>query len=452
MSRPTPAPVSAHRRPYRHGIAGLGLTEALLASLILSIGMVLLLKSQSSLRAHGDFARERAAAAVLAEAHVERLRARPPGDRMDSVDAVVDGTGTHGVSDSARDAASGGASDRAGDGAGGAVVGATERAVAAFGSTGPAKALDAEEGVEWHQDLDNSRYYFQQRIRPSGGGSLDDLNLQLRWQDRFGQWQVLRWPVRMGTVDPSMALLALSPQTSGDLARVAGRHAAIPASARELSPGWLVFQPDAGLSIAWLLNAYTGQVQGLCELGGRSVDDLRAADMADCKSRMAGGGALLLSGLIRFDLSDAPDPGAPHSSALPVGISLLLSEAAASPAPPHCASNAAGAVARKLAAVSYHCLVYPRARDQRWTGRSELSGVAADLRVYRVCRYSADHNRDGRIANIEHPALYQDVDGHLTQQNFLVIRAGRPCPSGLPEDPALGRLLDTGTVSHQPPT
>ncbi len=306
--------------------------------------------------------------------------------------------------------------------------------------------------MEWRQDLDNSRYHLHQRIKRAETGLLDDLYLRLRWQDRFGQWQVLRWPVRMAALDPTLALLALAPHTSGDPTRVAGRHAAMPASARELSPGWLVFQPDPGLSVAWLLNAHTGQVQGLCELGGRSVDDLRAADMADCKSRMAGDGALLLSGLIRFDLSDVPDPAAPRSSALPVDVNLLLSDAGASPAAPRCVSNAGSAVPRKLAVVSYHCLVYPRSRDQRWTGRSELTGSAADLGRYRICRYSADHNHDGRIANIEHPALYQDVEGPLTQQNFLVIREGRPCPAGLPEDPVHGRLLDTGTVSHQPPS
>lgn len=396
-------------RARRHAIAGLGLIEALLASLLLSVGMVLLLKSQATLREHSDFSRERAAAAVLAEAQVERLRARSSG------------------------------------------FPASAGAGAEPGGEGFVEAGSSETDKTWPLDLDNSHYLVHQRISAAESGFLEDLDLQLRWQDRFGQWQLLHWPARLGTADPTLALLALSPQTSGGVARVLGRHAAVPANARELSPGWRVFQPDPGHSVAWLLEARTGLVQGLCELGGRSVDDLRAADMADCKSRMVGGGALLLSGLIRFDLSDAPDADAPRSSAMPAELKLLLSEARASPAPPQCASNAGSAVARALAAVSYHCLIYPRSRDQRWTGRSELTGAAADLRLYRVCRYSADHDHDGHVNNAEHPALYQDVEGPLTQQNFLVIRAGLPCPAGLPEDPTVGRLLDTGTVSHQPP-
>ena len=61
-------------------MTGLTLIEALLASLLLSTGMVLLLKGQAALREYGDHARERAAAAVLAEAQVERLRAGLPDD------------------------------------------------------------------------------------------------------------------------------------------------------------------------------------------------------------------------------------------------------------------------------------------------------------------------------------------------------------------------------------
>ena len=395
----------AGRRPRGAALAGLALVEALLSSLLLSAGMVLLLRSQASLREHGDFARERAAAAVLAEAQVERLRARLPGRHATAGHADADGR----------------------------------------------KRAGATLDDEWTEALDSSRYAIRQRLEASDTGLTQDLDLQLRWQDRFGQWQGLRWPARLSTADPVLALQALNPHAAGGVSRVRGRHAAIPDSARELAPGWLAFQPDPGLSVAWLLNAGTGRVEGLCELGTRSVDDLRPTDLADCRSRMAAGGALLLSGLIRFDLSDAPDPGAPRSIALAAGLQLLLSEAAASPAPPHCASNASRAVARGLAVVSYHCLVLPRSRDLRWTGRSELTGSAADLRRYRVCRYSADHDHDGRIGNPEHPARYTDVDGPLTQQNFLVIRAGLPCPSGLPADPAAGRLLDTGTFSHQPP-
>ena len=406
--------------PPRHrqaSMAGWSLVEALLASLLLSAGMVLLLRGQAAARAHSDFARERAAAAVLAEAHLERLRSG-------LVDAEP--TATH-------DAAS------------------HASAVRPTPEAPPERAsVDAGESA-WHEDLDSSRYGFRQRVLAEAGGPLQDIDLQLRWQDRFGEWQALRWPARLLPAQPATAMLAFNAHAIGDVALTRARHASIPDSARALEPGWLAFRPAGAGAEAWLMDARTGWVLGLCELGGRSVDELRAADVADCRSRMVGGGALLLSGEVRFDLGDSPSPDKPRSSALPLELVLHLSDAAASPAAPHCVSNAAAAAASGMAAVRYHCLVYPRGLDQRWSGRSELGGTAADPTRFRVCRYSADHDHDGRISNPEHPPDYHDVDGPLTGQNFLVIRAGLPCPADLPPDPAAGRLLDLGTRPHQPP-
>lgn len=419
MSSATPTKQAVRGVPRQQltRMAGWSLVEALLASLLLSVGMVLLLKGQAAARAYSDFARERTAAAVLAEAHIERLRS----------------------------------------GIGAAEPTAVPRAVA-HGSAAPRspKAPPDDGSVEaressWHEDLDSSRYGFSQRVLAEAGGPLQNVDLQLRWQDRFGGWQALRWPARLVPAQPATALLALNEQATGDVALTRARHAAIPDTARALDPVWLAFQPAGDGADAWLIDARTGWVLGLCKLGDRSVDELRAADVAECRSRMVGGGALLLSGEVHFDLGDGPTPDRPRSTALPLTVALHLGDPAASPAPPHCVSNAAAAVAEGLAVVRYHCLVYPRGRDQQWSGRSELGGTAADLERFRVCRYSADHDHDGRIGNPEHPPAYHDVDGPLTQQNFLVIRAGILCPGDLPPDPSTGRLLDMGTRPHQPP-
>ena len=393
-------------------MAGWSLVEALLASLVLSVGMGLLLRGQAATRAYADLARERAGAAVLAEAQVERLRGSLP------------------------DAGPPAASEAGGP-----------APLLAPDSAGEADPTE----TTWHEELDSSRYRARQRVLAKAGSALRDIDLQLRWQDRFGEWQVMQWPARVALAHPATSLLALSVHTAGEVALSRARHAALPATAHVLSPEVLAFQPAPGLAEAWLLDARTGWVLGLCELGSHRVEELRASDVAECRSRMVGGGALLLSGEVRFDLEDSPSPDRPRSPALPLGLTLRLSDASASPAPPRCVSNAASVSAEGLGVVSYHCLVYPRSLDQRWSGRSELSGEAADLKRFRICRYSADHDHDGSISNPEHPSVYSDVEGPLTQQNFLVIRAGRPCPSGLPADPDVGRLLDTGTRPHQPP-
>ncbi|MDQ2928499.1 MAG: hypothetical protein M3R22_10130 [Pseudomonadota bacterium] len=100
---------------------------------------------------------------------------------------------------------------------------------------------------------------------------------------------------------------------------------------------------------------------------------------------------------------------------------------------------------------SYRCLVTPRA-DGRWSGKTTLvptgwtiGSGAADRRA---CRFASDRDGSGAIdANIEHPADYADVNGTLTEQNFLVVPGNQACPAA-PGDSALSAGF--GTVQQQP--
>ncbi|MEO8923565.1 MAG: hypothetical protein ABI330_12200 [Caldimonas sp.] len=100
---------------------------------------------------------------------------------------------------------------------------------------------------------------------------------------------------------------------------------------------------------------------------------------------------------------------------------------------------------------SYRCLVTPRA-DGRWSGKTTLvptgwtiGSGAADRRA---CRFASDRDDSGAIdANIEHPADYADVNGTLTEQNFLVVPGNQACPAA-PGDSALSAGF--GTVQQQP--
>lgn len=439
-------------RPHSRGW---GLLEALLCSLLLCSGLVMLLRGQSALREHSDESRERAAAAVLAEAEVERLRAQTlaPTEALEA-SAFPEGIRARAVTRAAPGMAPG-KSMFGGSGPLPDFPALTKAAVPAGPPAVPAASLPGDRLGDGPPDesiveLDSTRYFLKHRLDRIGPGPTQELDLTLRWQDRIGDWQSLRWSARVGLVQPGLAMVALRQPPPGDIAQYGGRHAAVPDTARDLGEGHAVLQPDPAAGTVWILDVQQARIVGLCELGDRSIDDLRAADLVACSARMPVGGALLLSGVIQFDLTDTPSPATPHSSALPLRVVLTLRRTDTSAAPPQCASNATAAVERGLAFVSYHCLVFPRSDDQRWSGRSELAGLAGDLRRHRVCRYSADHDHDGRVRNIEHPLDYEDVDGPLTQQNFLVIRAGLPCPEA-PPDPSAGRLLDLGTVSHQPP-
>jgi len=120
--------------------------------------------------------------------------------------------------------------------------------------------------------------------------------------------------------------------------------------------------------------------------------------------------------------------------------------------------------------VAYSCVVYPRTLGGRsaWTGRSLivpdgwLIGVLSG--TYKVCRYSADYNLNGyvwtpatgpdieKIDNSEHPYAYLSVTGGLSNQNFLVIRGTKACPTDGPvEVNGTGgeNYTDETTVIHQ---
>jgi hypothetical protein len=150
------------------------------------------------------------------------------------------------------------------------------------------------------------------------------------------------------------------------------------------------------------------------------VANLTLADLGPC-DRTPG---MLLSGHLRFE---------PGLAALPFGMALLLADADAAK-PPFC-GHAAPTLENGVAFVAYHCVVYPPAGRSTWSGRLDLVPVhwtlgsgASDLRV---CRSTADLDGSGAIDNnLEHPGVYTDVKGALTQQNFSIVKGTQNCTVG----------------------
>lgn len=139
--------------------------------------------------------------------------------------------------------------------------------------------------------------------------------------------------------------------------------------------------------------------------------------------------------------------------------------------------------------VAYSCIVHPidldsnAATKKAWTGRPLLtvSGttIAATATGYKVCRFSADYNRNGyvwypalppsgnpsvnvtKIDNEEHPYAYLDVSKALSNQNYVVIRGNQNCPNLQSTSGGSGDAVeingtgnenytDATTVVHQP--
>ena len=100
--------------------------------------------------------------------------------------------------------------------------------------------------------------------------------------------------------------------------------------------------------------------------------------------------------------------------------------------------------------VSYACVVTPvdhdvsNATPKRWWGRVTLNpaGWTIGSSNYKVCRYSADYNGNGAIANAEHPQWYRGVTGALDSQNYLVITGNNNCPTEKAANPFSNQKAD----------
>lgn len=139
--------------------------------------------------------------------------------------------------------------------------------------------------------------------------------------------------------------------------------------------------------------------------------------------------------------------------------------------------------------VAYSCIVYPIDLDKNldskaaWTGRPLVTVTGASIEAnasgYKVCRFSADYNKNGyvwkpavppasspatsvtHIDNEEHPYAYLNVTEALSNQNYLIIKGDAKCPNLQTDSGCTGDVVeingtgnanytDATTVLHQP--
>ncbi|RZS58721.1 hypothetical protein EV685_1019 [Sphaerotilus mobilis] len=298
---------------------------------------------------------------------------------------------------------------------------------------------------------------------------------QVRWNAWRGQPAGLALDTLM-PADPALdqelagaVLLDRAPprRDLGGRARPTPRHALIPASASPLGDGRSAWQPHAGLPAVWLIDDASGAVVARCGGLASRVDGVRQAE--DCIAT----GGLLIGGVVRF-ATDTDHPGAaeaesPLSAALPLDLAMRPAASGDTAPDADCGHDAPSALpvdgaAHPPGVVRYLCVVSGSGQPPRWSGRLEIvpQGWSIGLvnrpppapPVRRVCRYSADHDRNGQVDPAEHPAVHRAVDTALGDQNFLVVRAGAACPrdapAGLPGSLDMN-WLDDSTVPHQPP-
>ena len=413
---------------------GTTLLEALIAFLVLSIGILTVGRVQSHLRLGSDIARQRSEAVRLGQEDLESLR--------------------------------------------GFAVAAASAGLSSYAEIASAAAtIDAAGGYATH-----TRYLLQREVEPSADGDSKRTAVTVAWADRSGQPQRIVLSSIIAGLDPAYsAALAVAPA----LARVHGafdRSAWIPLFAKDLGNGKSAFKPVAAGSLAFVIDNRTGIVEGACSAVAPAVatSQLTPADLLGCTA----GIAYLVSGTIRFSFASPPSANGANDPPLDLAVALTPT-GGTYPLAPSCAAEALktvristggiervqdvpiGATPAFLGVaswsetgdrhVAYHCLVYPLANG-RWSGRTLIVPTGWTIGLgpldRRICRYATDLDGSGAIdSNAEHPADYLDVSTPLAQQNFLVVTGTQACPVGDPVRIA-GAIddvfVDTGTQPHQP--
>ena len=398
---------------------GLALIEVLVALLLLGLGSLSLLRLQGGLRLGADLSRQQAEAVRLAADDLETLRA---GSAAAAPPAVLDG------------------------------------------SASPMR--------------------LQRRIEASALQRLASVSSRIDWHDRHGQPQTLELASLRLQPQADLAAATLLARSSGGGGGTGRSSDAVPgiASPARLPPGsqdlgdgrqaWRV-RPDS--TRIWVFDSRSATVTQRCDRPAPppgTPERLDAGSLGDCRA-VSG---LLLSGHVRFatgtDMPGETQAEQPDSALLPLDLRLTLSSTGHPTPAWECVHDGpdgistdntddTGGTARS--AIAYHCLVQPVAAASgglpRWSGRLDLvplgwllaegSATAGQSGRFRVCRYSADRDGNGRIDAAEHPAVYSAVTLPLAGQNFLVVRGSARCPVDTGPWP-WPDPLDDSTVAHQP--
>lgn len=377
------------KRPQR----GIGLIEALVAFLVLSLGMLAIARMQSDLRAQAELARQRTEAVRIAQQDIETLRAYSALTTSASVRSYEQ----------------------------------IASASATIDSIGP------------------TRYELTRQVARSADGQAASVAVNVRWNDRRGEAQYTTLSSVIARGAPALAAASLSAPSGVPVVGAFDRSSRIPLAAKDLGDGRSAFKPTNASNVAFVQDNRSGEVVARCSgiAATLATAALTLADLANCDMTIG----LLLSGTVRF-AQEAP---------LPFEIALVLSGDGYPQAPQCTTTAIESGDPRSVYhCVVYPSVGGAHAgRWSGQTTIVPIGwriGVAAG--EHRVCRFSSDLDGSGSIdTNLEHPAAYVDVDAALGQQNFLVVAGTGSCPhapAAHVEGGAGDVYANLGTVQHQP--
>ena len=330
------------------------------------------------------------------------------------------------------------------------------------------------------------------------GQGWKSITVQVSWVDRADQTQTVTLNSIVAAADPALSgILTMAP--GGGLAAMApvGRNQAIPAQADMRGDKSIFMPPVPGGGVLWVFDNLTGVIVGVCNTVVTGQAQVTQADTQACVDSTSGVG-VQLSGFVRFATDNPPSGATKHSAAVAenppntafnLGVVLTNLSSDGNPNPTYvCYTNAPTSYLTTQTAVAYRCaILFNVGAPLVWSAIAEVTPQpflfdlptgyspwalavdavdAADARAsrYRICRYTPATSDAQSIPNQLHPRQYTDVRATepLTNQNFLVIRAGSDledgnggtaftCPTDVPPDPANGDFVNSNTLPHQPP-
>jgi len=374
--------------------SGISLVEALVALAVMGFGTLAVLGAQSTLRQNGDGARQRSEAVRMAQETMEVHRA------FRDVQAWRD-----------------------------ELINTAPTAVTGLSAANTTYAVRTD--VEWSGDENAPR---RKSVRVS-----------VSWQDRAGVTQTVALQSAIQGVPPALAGTLALPRDSGPVRTPRQRHFAIPRQA-VLVPNTTTsrFSPPGMTGVTWTFSNLSGTISEICTGAVCTAVDRR-----------------LLSGYVRFATTvAAPQPAdaeVPPGALLPAAVQVMSALTNVAVVLETCA------VGDELGARAYFCAV-PLTTATGWSGVVRVSNVGTiadnlatdmDATKLRVCRYTPIRDSQpvvpAGIRNEQTPLAYADVRTALTNQNFLVIKAGTGAAvNTCPADDANTVLVNGSTWHHQP--
>jgi hypothetical protein len=419
---------------------GVSLVEAIVAMAVMAFGMLAIVGLQTTLRLNSDVAKQRAEAVRIAQEAIEEWRAF-------------------------------------------SVMGATAGSMAY-----------ADIVSELQTDVlgltTNTTYRLSRFENDEFGQIVKSVRVVVEWSDRANNAQSVELNSIIARVDPALSG-TLSIRPSGvPVRQPLGRNPAIPVGARDMLDKTSAFKPPgAGGAVLWVFDNLEGVIVGVCNNVTTELNDLTQDNTQMCvnSTRDRDLRGLPLTGFVRFSTGStqptAVNSENPTSPALNLAVELALT-GTGHPSPNHvCYVDAPTSATTTRTAVRYYCAIFFNVGVvPRWSGISTLTplaflepdvevawvlaadGADANATRYRVCRYTPATSDTQVIPNQLHPRNYSNVTAlqPLTNQNFLVIRAGNGdgtpgngtafnCPTDVPANPAAGDYVNSNTLPHQPP-